>query len=291
MTSGQTLTLDGVTLNNVTLSGGTDDLHGALSLVNGDSTIEYATLQDGTLAVAPGQTLTLEAVTVEGDATIIATGILTLAAGNPIDNAGLLEAIGGGEFDIQDSLINNTGTGLDGIVVTGTGSELLVDTATLQLVGDGTITLASGGAIVGNGSSGTPDTLENSNNTIVGPGTIGHAGDGALALVNDVNGTIDANGGTLTLDTGNPIVNAGLLEATGGGTLDITDNVKGTGNIAIGNGAMVELGGTATNTVTFEGSIGTLQIDSSGASTHYSIFGGGASAASRRQNLLAEYRL
>ena len=52
--------------------------------------------------------------------------------------------------------------------------------------------------------------------------------------------------------------------------------MKGTGNIEIGNGATVELGGTATNLVTFEGSTGTLQIDSSGTSCHYSIFGGGA---------------
>ena len=37
-----------------------------------------------------------------------------------------------------------------------------------------------------------------------------------------------------------------------------------------------ELGGTVTNTVSFEGSTGTLQIDSSGTSSHYSIFGGGA---------------
>ena len=201
---------------------------------------------------------------------------VTFATGNTIDNAGLLLALRGGELDVQDSQINNTGTGLDGIVVTGTGSELLVDTTTLKLVGDGTVTLESGGAIVGNGSPGTPDTLENVDNTITGAGTIGDAGNGELALVNDVNGTIVATGGTLTLDTGNTIVNAGLLEATGGGTLDVTDNIKGAGNIAIGNGATVELGGTVTNTVTFEGSTGTLQIDSSGTSSHYSIFGGGA---------------
>ena len=85
-----------------------------------------------------------------------------------------------------------------------------------------------------------------------------------------------ATGGTLTLDTGNTIVNAGLLEATGVGKLDVTDNIKGTGNIEIGNGATVELGGTVTNMVTFEGSTGMLQIDSSGTSSHYSIFGGGA---------------
>ena len=54
------LTLDGATLDNVILLGGTDDLDGGFSVVNTDSTIEHATLQNGTLAVASGQTLTLD---------------------------------------------------------------------------------------------------------------------------------------------------------------------------------------------------------------------------------------
>ena len=124
--------------------------------------------------------------------TIAAYGVLTFATGNVIDNAGVLTALQGGELDVQDSQINNTGTGLDGIVVTGAGSALLVDTATLKLVGDGTVTLASGGAILGNGTPGAPDTLKNVDDTITGTGTIGDAGNGELALVNDVSGTIAA---------------------------------------------------------------------------------------------------
>ena len=108
-------------------------------------------------------------------------------------------------------------------MVTGTGSELLVDTATLQLIGGGTVTLENGGAIVGNGSPGTPDTLENVDNTIAGAGTIGDAGNGELALVNDVNGTIAASG-VLTFATGNTIDNAGVLLALGGGELDVQDS-------------------------------------------------------------------
>ena len=211
----------------------------------------------------------------DANGTIVATAVLTLATGNTIDNAGLLEAQGGGELDVQDNKINNTGA--EGIEVTG-NSELLVDIATLKLVGDGMVTLS--GAIVGNGSPGTPDTLENVDNSISGYyGTIGDAGNAELALVNDVNGTIDAKGGTVTVDTGNTIVNTGLLEATNGGTLDVTDNIKGTGNVEIGYGATVELGGTATNTVTFEGSTGTLQIDSTGSTAPYSLYGGGAEIA------------
>ncbi len=248
---GQTLTLDNVTLDNVTLSGGADDLDGVFSGVSSDSTIENATLQDGMLAVASGQTLTLNSVTLEASAAIVAGGVLTFATGNAIENAGSLLA-------------------------SGAGSELMVDTTTLTLFGHGTVALASGGAIVGNGTPSTPDTLENVDNTITGTGTIGDAGNGELALINDVSGTIAAFGATLTLDTGNAIVNSGLLEATGSGTLNITDSIKGAGNIEIGNAATVELGGIVTNMITFEGGTGLLQIDSFGTSSHYSLFGGGA---------------
>ena len=176
---------------------------------------------------------------------------MLVATGNAIENAGLLVATGG-------------------------GSELLVDTATLKLVGDGTVTLASGGAILGNGTPALPTRWRMSTTPLLAPERLA-----TPATVNWRWLTMSAapsrlSAATLTLDTGNTIVNAGLLQATGSGTLDITDNVKGTGNIEIGNGATVELGGTATNLVTFEGSTGTLQIDSSGTSCHYSIFGGGA---------------
>ena len=54
-----------MTLGNITLSGGTDDLHDTFSMVNTDSMIESATLRDGTLTVASGQTLTLRGVTLD----------------------------------------------------------------------------------------------------------------------------------------------------------------------------------------------------------------------------------
>ena len=42
VTSGQILTLDAVTLSNVVLLGGTEDLDGAISSVSTDSTIQLA---------------------------------------------------------------------------------------------------------------------------------------------------------------------------------------------------------------------------------------------------------
>ena len=51
--SGQTLTLDSVTLDNVILSGGTDNLNGVTSSAGAGSAIEYATLENGTLVLPP----------------------------------------------------------------------------------------------------------------------------------------------------------------------------------------------------------------------------------------------
>ena len=154
-------------------------------------------------------------------------GIVVFETGNAITNAGLLEAVAGGEFDVKDSTINWIGAtaiaGTNGILIGGSSSELLVDVANLQLTGGGAVMLESGSLIYGNGSSGSPDTLENVDNTIIGAGTIGHNGDGDLALTNDAHGTIDATG-ILVLDTGHSIVNAGLLEATSGGELDVKDS-------------------------------------------------------------------
>ena len=112
-----------------------------------------------------------------------------------------------------------------------------------------------------------PSTLTNVDNTIFGSGTIG-TGDGALTLVNDAAGTIDALGGTLILDTGNAINNSGILAAglvtavttalkgtaTGSGTLQIDDVINNAGLIEAAAGGILDIktdlitwtGGTAT---------------------------------------------
>src|SRR5207237_754975 len=71
-------------------------------------------------------------------------------------------------------------------------------------------------------------------------GQIG-SGDGTLTLINEAQGTIEANysGAILTLDTGHTITNAGILEATNGGTLQINDSVTGTGTAVIAGGTLI----------------------------------------------------
>ncbi len=221
-------------------------------LENDASTIAgYGTIGDGT-----GDLTLLN----DTGGTINATGgTLTIDTGNTVINAGVLEATAAGVLDIQDVKINNTGTGAAGILIDGT-SELLVDTATLKLTGSGDVTLAGGSLIDGNGTTPSPDTLDNVNNTITGAGTIGDTS-GDLALTNA--GIIDATG-TLTIETGaNAITNTGTLEATNGGIFDIDSTVNNAGGLLqVGSNSAIDVVDAITGgKATIDG--GTLEFDSS----------------------------
>ncbi len=219
--------------------------------------------------------------------------------------AGAILNIVGGSLTVTET-INNAGL----IEINSSGVD-----PTLAISGN--ILLDDGGAIwlrpppspnpaanmiIGVGAS----TLTNVNNTIFGSGTIG-TGDGALTLVNDAAGTIDALGGTLILDTGHTIDNSGILAAglvtavttaltgtaTGSGTLQIndvgdnaglieaaangildikTDLITWTGGTAIAgtNGILLELGGT------LEVDVAKLQLTGGGA---VSLAGGAITGA------------
>ena len=110
--------------------------------------------------------------------------------------------------------------------------------------------------------------------------------------ISDPNATVTDDGNTVTLTSGltidagatfdgsgtisGAVDNNGTIDASvSGSTLQITGNISGSGSLDIENGAKLELGGTSTNTVTFEGTSGTWQIDSSGTSTPFSVEGTG----------------
>src|SRR5262249_17962102 len=111
------------------------------------------------------------------------------------------------------------------------------------------------------------DILDNDGNQITGFGSIT-----SLTLWND--GTIEAIGGTLILNTGNQIHNGadalvtiGILEASSGSTLEIHDNVA---NAATGQidttGGTVDFVGTAATTIVVNNLNTTngIQIDATG---------------------------
>jgi hypothetical protein len=81
-------------------------------------------------------------------------------------------------------------------------------------------------------------------------------------------------GGT-TIVTANALDNTGTIDIQSG-TLGVSGNISGSGQIDIGNNVTLELHGTSSNPVLFEGTTGTLQIDSSGTSSPFSIVGNGS---------------
>jgi hypothetical protein len=149
---------------------------------------------------------------------------------------------------IEQSTITNTGNiQLDGL--------LIVDDTATTLSGTGNVTMAGG--IIESAAAG--ETLNNAGNTIAGTGLIGD-GSGHLALDN-VSGTIEANGGLLSIDTGTPITNTGVLAAAAGASLQVHDPVAGLGSTTIGVGASAEFAAGYSGSVTFAGSTGTLRLD------------------------------
>ena len=192
-----------------------------------------------------------------------------------IENAATVEASG-------DIFGNPT---LEGVTVENSGT-LRVDVGTTLVIG-GTVTLEDRGTVllpqpgdeqgsptisgyneeVASGTSAMPaGTLDNVDNTIEGTGEIG-AQDASLFFENEVNGTVNANVANLgiAIDTGNPVTNAGLMEATGGGKLFIDDPVNNTGTVLADGGAV--------NVNAFEGGSltgGTAKIENGGTFDFYS---------------------
>ena len=213
----------------ITGASGTNELDNVNNTISGAGTISNLDLDN------------------EAAGTINATGgALVLNTGTTIDNAGLLEATASGTLDVQDSDINNSGTGTLGIAIDAT-SKLVVDVTSLKLDGGGVVTL-TGGAIDGNSMS--VNTLDNSDNTIHGYGYIGAD---LLALHNE--GTVNANvaSNTLDINTGSGLANAiindgGTLEATSGGILHIESWVENAGGVILVSGSVL-----GTSTLTFTG--------------------------------------
>jgi len=226
-------------LAETTVAGGTVDARhfGVVDL-------DHATIIGSTLATDCGGTI--EVVAMRGDDTNMSvfdgsSHAVTIDGYVLVDPGANLELIG---------TIHNEGM----VEVDGKQTDLVID-GHVTLDGHGTVMLdnASHPADEIVGGDGDGNTLDNVNNTIEGAGNIG-TGNGDLSLVNEKNGTIDANAcdQTLTLDTGrNRITNAGTLAASHGGALDVESSVNNAdGSIKVSDGGFADFeksvtGGTA----------------------------------------------
>jgi len=157
---------------------------------------------------------------------------------NPNSPTGVLNIVSGTSFTIYDFIHGNGTVQLN---ASGSDPTLFIDGA-VPLVGGGTINMiGSAGENFILGVPGTGALLINVDYTIEGTGTIG-GGDGNLTFQNF--GTVNANNGLLTINTGNQFYNDGLVEATAGGTLAIKDSVANAGTVqADGGTATVTLSG------------------------------------------------
>src|SRR5580700_6904734 len=168
------------------------------------------------------------------------------AAGLVIVSGATVNIISGASLPILD-FVHGGGT----IQLNSSGSD-----PTLAI--DGAVTLVGGGTInmigtVGQdfilGVPGSHALLINVDYTIEGTGTIG-GGDGNLAFENF--GTVNANNGLLTINTGNQVYNDGLMEAIVDplaatvGTLAIKDSVANAGTVQA-DGAVTFTGVAVTN--------------------------------------------
>ena len=217
---------------------------GTIAAIAAPVQLDGMTVSGGTLSSSAGGSLQ-----VIGAATLDGTAAVTLALGTQ------LVVASGDTLTLKGSIANHGTVAIDG---NGAGilNKLPNSVATLRV--GGVVTLSGGGTVSlldvsGNGQAASQvvtgtvagDTLDNIDNTISG---FGQLGNGLMTLKNESKGTIEATGGTLTVDTSkNSIVNIGLLEGVSG-ALQVKSAVTNSGTIATASGGSVDLNAAVANT-------------------------------------------
>jgi len=195
----------------------------------------------GTYTVTSLANVTVDILTTAAGATLdIASGTSFSAT----DGTGTPPGLTAGKIEVADSAsfevggpVDNTGT--IALNSTGDATSFLIDGA-VTLSGAGKVVLSKYAANTIAGDPANGGALTNDGNTISGAGTIG----GKNLTLNNQAGTIDANSSNpLTIDTGNPVTNTGLMEASGGGMLVIYDTVT---NFSGATNGDIEATGAAT---------------------------------------------
>ena len=249
--------------------GGTLDLSGS-----------HFTQTAGTItANGSGSAVQLVNTTVTGGTLSTASGGVIQSAGNTTDTLANLTISAGSTYTGS----NNTVTYLAGTIVNagtialdggGNGTELRIPGGgTTTLEGGGTVSLSnSANNIIRDADNGS-GTLINVDNTITGAGDIGN---GQMSLDNQAGGTIDADQSTplLIQPNGGGVTNDGTLEATNGALLDIASAVNGAGQLRIGAGSEIELGGATSENAEYLGSTGTLRIDNPQSTSYSGVISG-----------------
>ena len=214
-----------------------------------DNTGGDITANGGTIAIGNNATITGGTLNTSGSGVLEATGPTTMS-GVTI-SSGSTYTITSGSVTQLVGTVTNAGVIQ---IAAGPNNAALETSGAVSLTGGGTVTLSNSGtsvpgAVIAQAVASSP--LTNVDNTIQGFGQIGGAS--GLILVN--HGTVDANvsGQTLTSGAAGSDTNDGLFEASNGGLLDVTGAITGGGQLEIGAGSEIELGGAASETTTFTG--------------------------------------
>jgi hypothetical protein len=262
LTSGYTLS---GSANSITTTGNVSVASGAtLSIddmnVGGSFTDNGSATFAGALTMNGASQFTLSNASLSGG--IDGTGVFKGAASttNTLTNVtiykGTTFTASSGDTTKLSTALTNEGT----FVIDGSSANSMVNlVSNVTLSGGGVVTMKAktGAAYLRGGGF----TLTNANDTIRGAGFIGD--NAALAIVNK--GTIDANASGQNLNVGlggGTLTNTGILEATSGGHLFVAGAIGGGGQLKIGAGSVVELGGATSENSTFLGaSSAKLRID------------------------------
>ncbi len=286
--------------NNGTISGAgvISNINGPLTLINDTTGIVDATgtnsLSINSVPVTNKNLLEASGAGGLGFAntTVTNSGVIEALNGSFVD-LNIADIVGGslttsGTGLIQATGFNNTfdGSTSGGAVTITSGSAVQVNnnlnlTLAGSIVNDGTLTLDSTGSATDLQISGTVTlsgsgsvVLSDSNNVILGTATgsvldnqqmISGAGqilaNGGLSLLNDTTGIINADDPAgLSIFAPVTVTNNGILEASNGGDLAVGSAITGSGQINILTGSEVDLGGSTSQTVEFNGVNGLLKL-------------------------------
>ena len=221
------VTVDGTVIDDYTDSGSTV-IPGTIE-ITGDSAINNSTVDGeggpaqsdtpGEITVDCNVTLTLDNTTLEdlhvtnhGTLQVDGDNTLTLNAvqidGGTIDNFTDSGGIVAGNIDI-------TGDTTFGDLAVEKGNLTVNDCTALKVADDTTVTLAG----VNVTDNGVLDVGVSSGAILALDGDTGISGCGAMTI--NANSTLDVDGGTTTINLDGALTNGGTLEASNGGTLDI----------------------------------------------------------------------
>jgi FecR protein len=229
------LTLDDVTLSGGTIKGGgTIDVTGA-SRIDGN-----ATLNEGTVTVENGVTLTLDDATIAG-AAIGNGGTVKVDASKKLTLAGA--TLTGGALSVSGTLDSSGATTITDAAITNNSLiEAVGGLLTLTTITSATI--ANAGTLQANGAE-----LDIDHEAVTNTGTLAAINGGTLKLISM---TVTNGSGAVSVASGSTLDLVGAV--IDGGTLTIAGTLESTGTSAINNADI-------TNTGTIAVTGGTLTID------------------------------